>query len=95
MVRKTWPCPLAGLCSNVSNNSPLQKQTLRLKPRLPRAYEAGIGDLSTGVILGAIALSALVGWGALRALLLVTARGAFLWFAAYCALLGGLALALL
>ena len=34
-------------------------------------------------------LAALVGWGALRWLLAFVSRGAFLWFAVYCALLGG------
>ena len=48
----------------------------------------GFGGLSPGLIWSAVALSALVGWGALRTLLLTLARGSFLWFAAYCALLG-------
>lgn len=55
---------------------------------LPGALEAGIGDLSNGLVLGAAALAAFVGWGSLRALLLVTARGAFGWFALYCGALG-------
>lgn len=59
---------------------------------LPGAVGEGFGGLPLGLVLGAIALSALVGWAALRALLLVTARGAFRWFAAYCALLGTLTL---
>ena len=43
-------------------------------------------------MLTAIALSAFVGWAALRTLLLVLRRGALRWFAGYCALLGAAAL---
>jgi undecaprenyl-diphosphatase len=62
---------------------------------LPDVIETGIGDLSSGLVLGAVALSGFVGWAALRTLLVVMSRGAFLWFAGYCALLGTLTLALL
>lgn len=60
---------------------------------LPRALDAGFGGIPLGLVAGAVGLSALVGWAGLRVLLLVTARGAFRWFAGYCALLGLLALA--
>lgn len=61
--------------------------------QLPGAFEEGFGDVSRGLVFGAMLLSAFVGWAALRTLLLVMARGAFWWFAGYCALLGTLALA--
>lgn len=47
------------------------------------------GAVPPAALLGAVALAALVGWAALRVLLAFLSRGAFLWFAAYCALLGG------
>jgi len=59
---------------------------------LPGAMSAGIADLSSGLVLSAIALSAFVGWAALRMLLLVLRRGALRWFAGYCALLGAAAM---
>ncbi len=40
-------------------------------------------------LLWAVLFAAFVGWGALRILLAFLARGAFLWFAVYCAALGG------
>ena len=55
---------------------------------VPDAVSEGFSGLSPGLIWSAVALSALVGWGALRTLLLTMARGSFVWFAAYCALLG-------
>lgn len=55
---------------------------------LPDAVAEGFSGLSPTLIWSAVALSALVGWGALRTLLLTLARGSFLWFAAYCGLLG-------
>lgn len=59
---------------------------------LPGAFEQGFGDLPSGLVLGAALLAGLVGWAALRTLLLVLSRGALRWFAAYCALLGALTL---
>jgi undecaprenyl-diphosphatase len=56
---------------------------------LPDAVDEGLGGLPISVVLMAVALAALVGWAALRALLLTLARGSFRWFAAYCAVLGG------
>jgi undecaprenyl-diphosphatase len=56
---------------------------------LPEAVDEGLGGLPLSVVLMAVALAALVGWAALRALLLTLARGSFRWFAAYCAVLGG------
>ncbi|MFT7676204.1 MAG: undecaprenyl-diphosphatase [Planctomycetota bacterium] len=62
---------------------------------LPHVIEDGIGGIPPTTILLAIGTAALVGWAALRTLVLVLSKGAFRYFAAYCALLGGLALALL
>lgn len=59
---------------------------------LPSAASEGFGGLSTGLVAAAVCLAALVGWAALRTLLLVLNRGALRWFAAYCAALGLLAL---
>lgn len=61
---------------------------------LPDAVSEGFGGLSPALIWSAVALSALVGWGALRTLLLTLARGSFLWFATYCALVGVIVLRL-
>ena len=61
---------------------------------LPDAIEQGFGDLHIGVVLGAAVLAGLVGWSALRTLLLVLRKGSFPYFAAYCALLGTVALIL-
>ena len=49
------------------------------------------GELSanTSALLVAMLVAALVGWGALRFLLRFLNRGAFVWFALYCAMLGG------
>jgi len=60
---------------------------------LPDAAAEGFAGVPPGIVLGAVALAALVGWAALRLLLLTLARGAFRWFAVYCALLGGAVLA--
>lgn len=58
----------------------------------PDVAQDGVGGL---LLLGAVALSAVVGWAALRVLILVTARGAFPWFAGYCAVVGAMALVVL
>ena len=55
---------------------------------LPGAWSAGFGEISAGWVGIAMGVSALVGWVALRGLLLVLNRGALRWFAAYCATLG-------
>ena len=52
------------------------------------------GDLeelggSLGPLVWAMLLAGFIGWGALRMLLAFLGRGAFLWFAVYCAVLGG------
>ena len=60
---------------------------------LPAALDEGFGDL-LGLVLGAAAVAALVGFAALRTLLLVLRKGSFRYFAAYCAVLGVTALAL-
>jgi undecaprenyl-diphosphatase len=62
---------------------------------LPGAISDGIGQLSNGLVLGAMVIAGLVGWVSLRVLLVVTARGAFPWFAGYCVLAAGLTLTLL
>ncbi|MEZ6019564.1 MAG: undecaprenyl-diphosphate phosphatase [Planctomycetota bacterium] len=58
---------------------------------LPDLFEHGVGDLGVGWILTAMAVSAIVGFLALRTLILVLSRGAFRYFAAYCAGLAGVA----
>ncbi len=57
---------------------------------LPDAFEAGISG-GSGSLLGAMVIAALVGWFALRLLLSFLGKGAFGWFAIYCAVLGGTA----
>lgn len=53
------------------------------------AREAGAtGGPGAGALALAVAVSAVVGWFALRFLIAFLGRGAFGWFAAYCALLG-------
>lgn len=61
---------------------------------LPDAIEQGFGSLPVGLVLGAAVLAGLVGWSALRTLLLVLRKGSFPYFAGYCALLGTAALVL-
>ena len=61
---------------------------------LPEAVRAGVSGVGPGLLLAAVLLAAVVGWASLRGLLLVLHRGAFRWFAAYCALLGTAALLL-
>ena len=61
---------------------------------LPGALEEGFGSLNGVVVFGATVLAGLVGWSALRTLLLVLRKGSFPYFAAYCALLGTAALIL-
>ena len=61
---------------------------------LPAALDEGFGGISSGLVLGAAAVAALVGFAALRTLLLVLRKGSFRYFAAYCAALGVTALAL-
>ena len=61
---------------------------------LPHAFEAGFGSISPAVVLAAAAVAGLVGWAALKTLLLVLKKGSFPYFAAYCALLGTAALLL-
>ncbi len=59
---------------------------------LPGALREGFGGLNGGVVFGAMVLAGLVGWSALRMLLLVLRKGSFPYFAGYCALLGTVAL---
>ncbi len=61
---------------------------------LPGALEEGFGNLNGVVVFGATVLAGLVGWSALRMLLLVLRKGSFPYFAGYCALLGTAALIL-
>ena len=58
---------------------------------LPDLFESGVGNISPGWILAAMGLSALVGFLALRTLILVLSKGAFRYFAAYCVVLSGVA----
>ncbi|MDB2577343.1 undecaprenyl-diphosphate phosphatase [Planctomycetota bacterium] len=59
---------------------------------LPSAISEGFGELNSLVVLGAAVLAGLVGWSALRMLLLVLRKGSFPYFAGYCAVLGTVAL---
>ena len=52
------------------------------------AAQGGLGVDTTTLVWAAL-FAGFVGWGALRALLAFLGRGAFAWFAFYCALLGG------
>ena len=61
---------------------------------LPHAFEAGFGSIAPGVVIAAAVVAGLVGWAALKTLLLVLKKGSFPYFAAYCALLGTAALIL-
>ncbi|HRV83011.1 MAG TPA: undecaprenyl-diphosphate phosphatase, partial [Planctomycetota bacterium] len=58
---------------------------------LPHLFEEGVGELGAGWILAAMALSAVVGFFALRTLVLVLSKGAFRYFALYCTCLAGVA----
>lgn len=55
---------------------------------LPTALREGFGSVSTAWVGAAVVVSAVVGWVALKVLLVTLAQGAFRWFAAYCALVG-------
>lgn len=55
---------------------------------LPEALSQGFGAYSGLTVLAATTLAGLVGFLALRTLLVVVRRGAFVWFALYCGLLG-------
>ena len=59
---------------------------------VPEALDAGAGGLSVPLLLAGVFVAGLVGWGALRALVLTLSKGAFVWFALYCAVLGTSAL---
>ncbi len=59
---------------------------------VPGALDAGGGGLSVPLLLVGVFVAGLVGWGALRALVLTLSKGAFVWFALYCAVLGASAL---
>jgi undecaprenyl-diphosphatase len=61
--------------------------------KLPDAVDSGFeGVAPMHVAMGAV-LAGVVGWMALRTLLLVLKRGALRWFALYCAAIGTVALA--
>ena len=60
---------------------------------LPGAFREGFGELDAWLVVVAAAFAGLVGWACLRVLLLVLRRGAFRWFALYCAIVGGTVLA--
>jgi len=59
----------------------------------PDAFARG-AEVAPGGLLFAAALAGAVGWVALRLLLAFLGRGAFAWFAVYCAVAGAVALAL-
>ncbi len=61
---------------------------------LPHALDEGFGSISPTVFFSAAAVAGLVGWAALKTLLLVLKKGSFPYFAGYCALLGTAALLL-
>ena len=52
------------------------------------AYEQGLGGVEPWTLLVGAVVAAIVGWCALRLLLVLLERAAFLWFAFYCAGLG-------
>lgn len=56
--------------------------------KLPEALGA-VDAPGIGALTGAILIAALVGWVCLRLLLAFLGRGAFAWFALYCAAVGG------
>ncbi len=60
---------------------------------LPDAMDHGLGGVNRALLLLGIAVAAVTGLAALRTLVLTVARGAFLWFAGYCALVGAGAMA--
>ena len=59
---------------------------------VPKALDASSGGLSVPLLLAGAVVAGLVGWGALRALVLTLSKGAFVWFALYCLVLGVTAL---
>lgn len=61
---------------------------------LPHALEEGFGEVSPAWVLVGTVVSGVVGFLALKTLLLVLRKGSFPWFACYTALLGAAALAL-
>ena len=64
--------------------------------KVPELLDGGAPNAPSPVaLLGAVLLSAFVGWIALRFLLAFLGRGAFAWFSVYCAVVGGLCLVLL
>ena len=63
--------------------------------QVPDVLENGFAGLSTGLVAIACVLSGVVGWAALRGVLLAVRRGSFPWFALYTAVLGVLTLVLI
>ncbi len=58
---------------------------------LPHLYEGGESAASShsgAALMWAVLFAGFVGWGALRMLIAFLGRGAFVWFAVYCAALG-------
>ena len=58
---------------------------------LPDAFASGVSG-GTGSLIAAMGIAAVVGWLALKLLLSFLGKGAFGYFAIYCAVLGGVAL---
>ena len=61
---------------------------------LPDALDEGFGGVSPAWVAAGAVVAALVGWAALKTLLLVLRKGSFPWFAGYTAILGTVALVL-
>ena len=56
--------------------------------KFPEMRESGLGE-DGAALLWAMLFAGFIGWGALRILLAFLGRGAFVWFAVYCVVLGG------
>jgi len=92
----------AGMCAGLSPARAARFSFLMSIPaiggaallELPELFSGGPGSLgspgmpSEWALIGAVLLSGAVGWGALKLLLAVLQRGAFAWFALYCAAVG-------
>ena len=85
LLRGLAPADAARFSFLLSVPAVLGAAVLELAPLVNGGERAPIGGL---LVLWGIALSALVGWAALRVLLVFLARGAFQWFAIYCLALG-------
>ena len=102
-VSRSGTTIVAGLCLGLPAHQAARLSFLMSLPvvsgaallELPSAFQEGFAGVSVPAVLLATAVAALVGWLALRALLLVLQRGALWAFSAYCALVGAIALTVL